>query len=199
TEHQHAGNCTGLIRPAPDKISEQGRYGAGNGNPSQGGKGEGVPSRRAPGGGRMRVALLGMGSVGRGVLQMIGEKDLGITVTAVADSRSALIDMGGISIEEALAAKAGHGLCGDNAVSAMDVVTGSAYDVLVEVTPTNATTGEPALTHMLCALERGRHVVTSNKGPISREFSRLREIAVEKGIQLRYEATVGGAIPIMHT
>ncbi|HII75770.1 MAG TPA: homoserine dehydrogenase [Methanolinea sp.] len=147
----------------------------------------------------MRVALLGMGSVGRGVLQMIGEKDLGITVTAVADSRSALIDRDGISIEEVLAAKARNGFCGDKAISAMDVVTGSAYDVLVEVTPTNATTGEPALTHMLCALERGRHVVTSNKGPISREFSRLREIAVEKGIQLRYEATVGGAIPIMHT
>ncbi|MCU0631422.1 MAG: homoserine dehydrogenase [Methanolinea sp.] len=147
----------------------------------------------------MRVAILGMGSVGRGVLQMIEEKNLGITVTAVADSKSALMDRDGIRIEEVLEAKRIHGFCGDKSLGAMDVVTGAAYDVLVEVTPTNAGTGEPALTHILTAMERGHHVVTSNKGPISREFSRLRSIAAEKGVQLRYEATVGGAIPIIHT
>ncbi|OPX66995.1 MAG: homoserine dehydrogenase [Methanoregulaceae archaeon PtaB.Bin056] len=146
----------------------------------------------------MRVALLGMGSVGRGVLQMIEEKDLGICVTAVADSRSALIDKDGISIDEVLEAKARNGFCGDRSLTAMDVVTGAVYDVLVEVTPTNADTGEPALTHILSALEKGHHVVTSNKGPISRDFSRIRSLAAAKGVQVRYEATVGGAIPVMH-
>lgn len=147
----------------------------------------------------MRVALLGLGSVGKGVLQVIDEKDLGITVTAVADSKSALIDRDGIRIDEVLEAKRARGFCGDKGMGAMDVVRDASYDVLVEVTPTDAGTGEPALTHMITAMERGHHVVTSNKGPISREFSRLRSIASARGVHLRYEATVGGAIPIMHT
>ncbi|MCQ8894648.1 MAG: homoserine dehydrogenase [Methanolinea sp.] len=146
----------------------------------------------------MRVAILGMGSVGKGLLQVINQKDLGITVTAVADSKSALMDRDGISIEEVLEAKKIHGYCGDTSLSSVDVVTKAAYDVLVEVTPTNATTGEPALTHILQALTRGRHVVTSNKGPIAREFERLHRCAAKNGVMLRYEATVGGAIPVIH-
>jgi len=147
----------------------------------------------------MKVAILGMGSVGKGVLKMIGEKDLDIKVTAVADSKSALMDRDGISIGEVLEAKRVHGFCGDKSLNAMEVVTGADYDALVEVTPTNANTGEPALTHIIAAMDRGHHVVTSNKGPIAREFSMLRSIAREKRVQIRYEATVGGAIPIMHT
>jgi homoserine dehydrogenase len=42
-------------------------------------------------------------------------------------------------------------------------------------------------------------VVTSNKGPVSRHISELKKLALEKGVKVRYEATVGGAIPIMHT
>jgi len=147
----------------------------------------------------VRVAILGMGSVGRGLLEVINEKNLGLTVTAVADSRSALMDSDGISIEEVLEAKRIRGYCGDTSLSAMDVVTKGTYDVLVEVTPTNAVTGEPGLSHILAALSRGRHVVTSNKGPIARDFERLKRCAAEKGVMLRYEATVGGAIPIIHT
>jgi len=147
----------------------------------------------------MKVAILGMGSVGKGLLRVICERDLGLAVTAVADSRSALMDRDGISIEEVLEAKRMHGSCGDTSLTAMDVVTKGTYDVLVEVTPTNALTGEPGLSHILAALARGRHVVTSNKGPIAREYERLRRCAAEKGVMLRYEATVGGAIPIIHT
>jgi homoserine dehydrogenase len=146
----------------------------------------------------MKVAVLGMGSVGRGLLEMIEEKDLDLTVTAVADSRSALLDKDGIRIDELFLAKKEHGFCGDKSLSAMDVVTRGDYDALVEVTPTNATTGEPALTFMKTALERGKHVVTSNKGPIAREFAMLHQIASRNRVQIRYEATVGGAIPIMH-
>ncbi|OPX71193.1 MAG: homoserine dehydrogenase [Methanoregulaceae archaeon PtaB.Bin108] len=147
----------------------------------------------------MKVAILGMGSVGKGVLRMLGEKDLGIDVTAVADSKSALIDKNGISIADILRVKQKSGFCGDRSLGALDVVKKADYDVLVEVTPTNAITGEPALTHILEAIDRGHDIVTSNKGPISREFSLLISKAREKGVQIRYEATVGGAIPIMHT
>lgn len=146
----------------------------------------------------MKIAILGMGAVGRGLLEMIDKKNLDLVVTGIADSRSALIDRDGIHIEEVIEAKRIHGFCGDKSLSAMDVVSGADYDVLVEVTPTNAITGEPALTFIKAALERRKHVVTSNKGPIARKFSYLHSLAESHGVSVRFEATVGGAIPVMH-
>ena len=147
----------------------------------------------------VKVAVLGLGSVGRGILEMAGSRDLGIVVTAVADSRSGVMDPAGIDIPAVLAAKKEKGLCGDPSIGAKDIIERAEFDVLVEVTPTNAERGEPALSYMKAALAAGRHVVTSNKGPISRNLEELQRLAREKGVLLRYEATVGGAIPIMHT
>jgi homoserine dehydrogenase len=147
----------------------------------------------------MKVALIGMGSVGKGILECLGRKDLGIQITGIADSKSGLMDHDGIPVAEILAAKHERGFVGDKGISAQDVISGADYDVLVEVTPTNADTGEPATTFIRAALRRGKHVVTSNKGPIARHFSELEGLARDHGVTLRYEATVGGAIPIMHT
>jgi len=147
----------------------------------------------------MKIAILGMGSVGRGLLEMIDGKELGLTVTGIADSKSALLDPDGIHIEEVLMAKRERGYCGDKSLSAADVVERCDYDVLVEVTPTDADSGEPATGFMKTAIGRGKHVVTSNKGPIALHFSTLQSLARKHGVVIRYEATVGGAIPVMHT
>jgi homoserine dehydrogenase len=148
---------------------------------------------------RMRVALLGFGSVGQGVARMLGEKDLPLTLTGIADSKGAVIDPDGISIPDALARKKKTGSCGKPKVTALDIVGSDAYDVLVEVTPTDMATGEPALTHIRTALGLGRHVVTSNKGPVALAHRELVALAAEKGVAFRYEATVCGAIPIIRT
>ena len=147
----------------------------------------------------MRIALLGFGSVGQGVAEVIRKKDLGLSITGIADSKSGLIDDGGIDIDECFSRKRSTGRCGDTMISAMDVASRAAYDALVEVTPTDARTGEPALSHIRCALDRGKHVVTSNKGPIALAYRELHARAKAKGSQIRYEATVCGAIPIFHT
>lgn len=146
----------------------------------------------------IRVAVLGLGSVGKGVLGMIARKDLDIIVTGVADSKSGLIDPSGLDIGAVLLAKK-TGPCGNTSLSANEVVSRAEYDILVEVTPTDAGNGEPALSYMKLAIERGKHIVTSNKGPISLHLKELKNLAREKGVLVRYEATVGGAIPIMHT
>jgi glutamate dehydrogenase/leucine dehydrogenase len=44
----------------------------------------------------IRVALVGLGSVGRGVAGMIAKKDLGISLTGIADSKSGCMDPDGI-------------------------------------------------------------------------------------------------------
>jgi len=146
----------------------------------------------------VKVAVLGLGSVGKGVLEMIARKDLDIIVTGVADSKSGLIDPSGLDIDAVFTSKK-TGRCGDTSISANEVVSRADYDVLVEVTPTDAGSGEPAYSYMKMAIERGKHIVTSNKGPISLNLKELKDLAKEKGVLVRYEATVGGAIPIMHT
>jgi homoserine dehydrogenase len=147
----------------------------------------------------MKVALIGLGSVGRGVAEMIAKKDLGLVLTGIADSKSAFMDPAGIDISRVLASKKKNGFCGDQNLTAEDVIKKADYDVLIEVTPTNALSGEPAIGYIKAALNRKKHVVTSNKGPIALAAKELRAMAKKKGVALRYEATVAGAIPVMHT
>lgn len=147
----------------------------------------------------LRVAILGLGSVGRGVASMLAKKDLGIRVTGIADSKSGISDPAGIDVAAVLEKKAKTGLCGDSHLNTGEIVRLGEYDVLVEVTPTDVQTGEPALTHIRTALAMGKHVVTSNKGPLALHFKDLMALAEEHGVQLKYEATVCGAIPIIQT
>ncbi|MHB8163853.1 MAG: homoserine dehydrogenase [Methanoregula sp.] len=147
----------------------------------------------------MKIALIGLGSVGRGVAEMITKKDLGLTITGLADSKSGAMDSGGLDIPALLSNKKKNGYCGDRNLTALDIIEKAEYDVLVEVTPTNALSGEPAIGYIKAALARKKHVVTSNKGPIALKSKELRNMAHMSNVALRYEATVAGAIPIMHT
>ena len=147
----------------------------------------------------MKIALIGLGSVGRGVAEMIAKKDLGLTITGLADSKSGAMNPKGLDISALLDNKKKHGYCGDLNLPAFDIINTADYDALVEVTPTNALSGEPATGYIKAALERKKYVVTSNKGPIALAHKELRAMAHTHGVALRYEATVAGAIPIMHT
>ncbi len=66
-------------------------------------------------------------------------------------------------------------------------------DIVVE-----AIGGEkPALEYLSKALECGRHVVTSNKEVIAKHGVELAAIAAKHGVGLKYEAAVGGGVPII--
>lgn len=146
----------------------------------------------------MKIAILGFGSVGKGLAKIITEKDLGIIITAVADSKSGAIDNKGLDICKIFERKAKTGLCGDKDITPEKILESADYDVLVEVTPTNADTGLPALNYIKYALSKGKNVVTSNKGPVALEYTNLSKIADENKCTLRFEAAVCGAIPIIH-
>ncbi len=49
------------------------------------------------------------------------------------------------------------------------------------------------------ALKKGKHVVTANKAVVSEYFKELLDLAIENNVYLRYEASVGGGIPIIET
>ncbi|MCL2150214.1 MAG: homoserine dehydrogenase [Dehalococcoidia bacterium] len=55
----------------------------------------------------------------------------------------------------------------------------------------------PALEYQEQALRAGKHVVTANKEVIAKHGVALLKMAGERGVHLRYEAAVGGGIPLI--
>ncbi|AGB30588.1 homoserine dehydrogenase [Natrinema pellirubrum DSM 15624] len=142
----------------------------------------------------MRLAILGAGDVGRSVADLAGE--YGHEVVALADSTSAAVDPDGIPVEAALERKAG-----DEAIGPADPedVLETEYDVLIEATPTTLDDAEPGFSHVRRALEADRHAVLANKGPVAERYEELRALEADSAGSIRFEATVGGAIPVLST
>lgn len=69
--------------------------------------------------------------------------------------------------------------------------------VLIECTPTNLRTGEPALTHIRTALDSGWHVATANKGPLVVDFAGLRQKAKENRVALKFGGAAAAALPTL--
>jgi homoserine dehydrogenase len=160
----------------------------------------------------MKLCILGFGAVGRGVVKVLSMKrdlliknyDLDISVVAVTDSSGAAVNPNGLDLDLLIETKEktnkiseypDHGVSG---ISSAEVVKDVNYDCLIEVTPTNIDHGEPAKTHMIESMKRGKDLVTSNKGPLSLFFSELVETADSNNAYFKYEASVGGAMPIIN-
>ncbi|MFB6069526.1 MAG: homoserine dehydrogenase [Halanaeroarchaeum sp.] len=142
----------------------------------------------------MRLAIVGAGAVGRSVAELAGE--YGHSVTAIADAGGAAIDASGLAVESVVEAKATRGTVGDEEPAA---VLDATYDVLVEATPTTLGDAEPGFGHVAAALERDRHVVLANKGPVAERYDDVMALAADSAGEVRFEATVGGAIPAIAT
>ena len=56
---------------------------------------------------------------------------------------------------------------------------------------------QPAFDLQLAAFERGKHVVTANKEVLAKEWKTLHETARLAHRELRFEAAVGGAVPVI--
>jgi len=56
---------------------------------------------------------------------------------------------------------------------------------------------EPAREYLLAAMRAGRHAVTANKQVLSRHGEELYSAAAENQVQLRFEAAVGGVVPVI--
>ncbi len=50
-------------------------------------------------------------------------------------------------------------------------------DVMFELTSLNAPTGQPAIEHLIAALELGAHAITANKGPVVHAYRELTALA----------------------
>ena len=77
----------------------------------------------------------------------------------------------------------------------LDLIRSASADVLIETTPTDIQTGEPAMSHIREALSRGIHVVSANKGPFIRAYRELTGLAREKNLSLKISAAAAAALP----
>jgi homoserine dehydrogenase len=153
----------------------------------------------------IRASIIGFGSVGQGVAQVllqkkeeIQKKGFDLKVVAVADSRSAAIDEKGLDLEKILKSKKEIGRVGPETLSGLEVIRNVEHEVVIETTPTDIETGGVGLDNMLTAFEKGMDVVTSNKGPLALKYGELAEAAQKNNAKFRFEATVGGAMPAIN-
>ncbi len=142
----------------------------------------------------MRLAILGAGAVGRSVAELAG--DYGHEVVGLADSTAAAVGDDGIDVPAALERKDAGDAVG---AAEPEAVFEAGYDALVEATPTTLGDAEPGFSHVRRALEDDRHVVLANKGPVAERYDELRALEAESAGSIRFEATVGGAIPVLST
>ena len=142
----------------------------------------------------MRLAIVGSGAVGTAVLELAG--DYGHDVVGVADSTSGAVEAAGLDTEAVRSRKRDRGTVGDGTP---EDVLGAEYDVLIEATPTTLGDAEPGFSHVRRALERDRHVVLANKGPVAERYDDVRSLEADSAGTVLFEAAVGGAIPVLST
>ena len=158
-----------------------------------------------------KIVIIGFGAVGKGVAKAISlQKDMisekyGITlkVVAAADSSTSAICQDGLDEELLLKTKEETGRLGNypeygSDLSGIDVLDAVDYDVMIEATPTNIKDAEPAKSLTLKAFADGKDVVTSNKGHLALFYKELIEAKEAAGVEFKFEASVGGAMPIIN-
>jgi homoserine dehydrogenase len=161
----------------------------------------------------VQIWVVGAGTVGRWLLHALHsrkealERRYGFAplVVGVANARHGFIHRAeGLNLPTVLGlAAAGRPLTDHPGVrhwpTALDGLRETEADVLVEVTQSPSTNGEPGYAHMREALGRGLSVVTSNKWPVALHGVELVELARAGGAELRAESTVMSGTPVLST
>lgn len=123
----------------------------------------------------MKIGLLGIGTVGRGVCeQLAGCKDIVIKKILVRREHPELGALATFRFE--------------------DILNDPEIDTVVEIMGGL----QPAYDYVLRALQAGKNVVTANKLMLSYHLETLLGAAKASGVQLRFDASVGGGIPYLY-
>lgn len=131
--------------------------------------------------------MLGYGNAGKAFKKLLEDKS------------EALGKAYGVSFEfVSIVTKSRGDLLGSPMDTALDVAKCADYDVLIELTPLNIRTGEPAISHIEAALNRGKDVITANKGPIAHAYKRLANLAEQNGCAFYFETTVMDGTPVFN-
>ena len=136
----------------------------------------------------LRVGLLGLGTIGTGVAQLLlTHRDLlaqrlgkAVRLVRICDldiTRDRGVDLSTVELT----------------TDAARITEAHDIDLVIELMGGL----EPARSFVRTALEHGKHVVTANKALIAKHGEELFPLAAENGLQIGFEAAVGGGIPCM--
>lgn len=134
-----------------------------------------------------KIALLGMGTVGGGVYEIIErqKEEMPFKIGAALEVVKVLVRNKEKYADRIPAEKLTDVW--------EDVIGDDSIDIVVEVMGGI----EPARTYIKAALEKGKHVVTANKDLMAMHGHELLELAGEHHCDLLFEAAVAGGIPII--
>jgi homoserine dehydrogenase len=156
------------------------------------------------------LALLGFGNVGRAFTRLLLEKrtellqryDITCDVTGIATSRHGMVvDTHGLNLERALElVEEEQSLAQLNELNNLDnveeFIQSCGAHVLIESTPVNYKTGQPAVEYLRLAIESQMHAITANKGPVVHAYRQLTELANKHGVKFYFESAVMDGAPI---
>ncbi|MCD8853590.1 homoserine dehydrogenase [Staphylococcus epidermidis] len=137
----------------------------------------------------LNIALLGLGTVGSGVVKIIEEnrqqikdtinKDIVIKHILVRDkSKKRPLNISQYHLTEDI----------------NDILNDNSIDIVVEVMGGI----EPTVDWLRTALKNKKHVITANKDLLAIHLKLLEDLAEENGVALKFEASVAGGIPIVN-
>ena len=160
----------------------------------------------------IKIAILGFGNVGRAFARLLTEKqeeiyskfNVKVDVVAVSTrSKGCLVNEGGIDLMSVLNELEKYNHFDESRsdykdISSMEIAESADYDILFELTPLQIFSGQPAIDHIKTALNRKKHAVSANKGPIAWAFKSLNDLAAENNVLFYYETTVMDGTPVFN-
>lgn len=138
---------------------------------------------------QLNIALLGLGTVGSGVVKIIEENRQQIQDTLNKDIKIKYILVRDKSKKRPLNISQYHLTEDIN-----DILNDETVDIVVEVMGGI----EPTVHWLSTALKNKKHVITANKDLLAVHLKLLENLAEEHGVALKFEASVAGGIPIVN-
>lgn len=137
----------------------------------------------------LNVALLGLGTVGSGVVKIIEENRQQIKDTLNKDIIIKHILVRNKSKKRPINISQYH-LTDD----VVEILNDDSIDIVIEVMGGI----EPTVDWLRDSLKRGKHVITANKDLLAVHLKLLEDLAEKQGVALKFEASVAGGIPIVN-
>jgi homoserine dehydrogenase len=134
------------------------------------------------------VGIIGFGTIGAGVAQVILENE--DVISRRLGAKLKLVKIADLDIETDRGVKIDKALL---STDVNDVLENPAIDLVVELVGGY----EPAKTFVLKAMKNGKHVVTANKALMAVHGDEILAASKETGSDIAFEAAVGGGIPIL--
>jgi len=139
---------------------------------------------------KINIGLLGLGNIGTGVFEIFQTNGPKINLSAEKELHIKKILVNNLNKERKVSVSSEM-----LTTSIEDLLRDPEIDIIVELLGGI----HPAYDYMKEALISKKHVVTANKAVIATHGRELIQIAIDNNVALRYEASVGGGIPIINT